>query len=140
MNLLDGFKKYGLEIVSWILIFLSPIKSALVALLALIAVDFVTGIWAARKRGEAITSRGMRQTVSKITAYLLGVILAFIVEKYLMDGAIPLVHLVSGFAGMGELKSIFENLNAITGINLVASLITQFSGVKPNVPPSNDPK
>jgi hypothetical protein len=100
-----------------VIAYFSPIAGIIGALLLLLASDFVTGIWAAKKRGEKITSYTMRtKTVQKLLCYLLAIILSFVVQKeiFVYEWA-KLVWLTSTLLALAELKSILENMGYITG-------------------------
>lgn len=101
----------------------APIEHILASVLALCFSDLITGVLAARKRGEKITSAELRRTVSKLVIYELALCLAFIAEKYLLDGFLPIVKLISSMIGVVELKSIFENLDTINGTPLLQGII-----------------
>jgi hypothetical protein len=77
--------------------------------------DLVTGIWAALKRGEKVSSAAMRRTVSKIFIYQLAVVSGFMLETYILEGILPVAKIVAGVIGMVEFKSILENSNHIVG-------------------------
>jgi hypothetical protein len=94
---------------------LAPIHAILVSVGVLILADFFTGILAARKRGEKITSAAMRRTVSKIVIYQTAVITGFLLEHYLLDSIVPVAKLVAGVIGLVEFKSILENSNTVLG-------------------------
>lgn len=101
----------------------SPIQSTLVATAALILVDLVTGIMASRKKGEPITSAGLRRTVSKMFVYELAIMLAYVAETYMGGGLIPMMKMASTMVAIVELKSCYENLNVIGGNEILKSLI-----------------
>lgn len=94
---------------------LAPIKMVMITVGILIMADLVTGIWAALKRGEKVSSAIMRRTVSKIFIYQLAVICGFMLETYILDGIVPVAKIVAGVIGMVEFKSILENSNHIVG-------------------------
>lgn len=103
----------------------APIQSLLITTAAMIVIDLVTGILAARKRGEKITSAGLRRTVSKIFVYELAIMVAYLGEHYMSD-VVPFVKLASGMIAMVEIKSIYENLSAIGGDQAsIKSLVDQ---------------
>ena len=102
---------------------LAPIHTVMLSVGILILTDLVTGMWAALKRGEKITSAAMRRTVSKIVVYQLAVISGFLLERYLIDGLMPVSKIVAGVIGMVEFKSILENANKIVGGNIFKSVI-----------------
>lgn len=101
----------------------APIQSVMVTMLVLILADLVTGIIAARKRGEAISSSSIRRTVSKILIYEVAIALGFIAQAYLIKDIIPVANLIGSVVGLVELKSVLENLNSISGQDLLKSVI-----------------
>lgn len=103
----------------------APVEGVLAAVLAMIAADLITGVLAAHKRGEKITSAGIRRTVTKFFVYEVAILLSFICEKYLMGSTIPVVKLISGLVGATEIKSCLENLNEIGGGDLLKQVITK---------------
>lgn len=98
-------------------ILLLPIKAVALTLGFLIFADLFTGIWKAIKNKEQITSRKMSETVSKMVLYQLAIIVAFVAETYIFFG-IPITKVASGYIASTEIKSIFENIGTITGIDL----------------------
>ena len=112
---------------------LAPIKMILIAVGLLVLFDLVTGIWAARRKGEALKSSAMRRTVSKMLIYQLTVISGFLLEHYLLDGLIPVSKLVGGVIGMVEFKSILENASSIAGEDIVTLVLSKLGS-------DNDPK
>lgn len=106
---------------------LSPIKAALATVLVLVLSDLVLGILAAKKRGEKISSSGLRRTITKLFVYQSAIILAYISQKYLMGDMMPLSNLVSSFIGLTEIKSIIENLNVIGDGKLLSGLLEKLN-------------
>lgn len=102
---------------------LAPIKAIIISVGILILADLATGIWAAHKRGESISSAAMRRTVSKMLIYQTCVITGFLVEHYMIGGILPVSKLVAGVIGMVEFKSILENANSILGQDLFKVVI-----------------
>jgi hypothetical protein len=92
---------------------LAPIKPVMITVGILILSDLITGIWAAKKRGETITSAALGRTVSKMVVYQTAVVTGFLLQKYLLADAIPIVNIVGGIIGMVEFKSFIENANTI---------------------------
>lgn len=91
----------------------SPIKMVMITVGILIIADLITGVWAAIKRGETISSSAMRRTVSKMCIYELTVICGFMLETYILGQAIPVAKIVASVIGVVEFKSILENANSI---------------------------
>jgi Bacteriophage holin family len=104
---------------------LAPIKMVMITVGILIMADLVTGIWAALKRGEKVSSAAMRRTVSKMFIYQLAVICGFMLETYILDGIVPVAKIVAGVIGMVEFKSILENSNHIVGGDLFKIVIAK---------------
>lgn len=94
---------------------LAPIKMVMITVGVLIIADLITGMWAAKKRGEKISSAAMRRTVSKMLIYQLSVVCGFLLEAYILDSIIPVSKIVAGVIGMVEFKSVLENANHIVG-------------------------
>jgi len=105
---------------AWVSVFIAPITELLIATGFFIIVDFITGIIkSVKKEGwRSIDSQRMWHTVTKMVLYLLGVVVAFVADKYIVPEPIPLLEIISGFICMTELKSIYENIGETTGINI----------------------
>jgi hypothetical protein len=112
-----------------ILAVFAPIKAVIIVTGVLVIADLITGVIAAHKKGEQITSAGLRRTVTKTTVYLSAVCLGFLVEKYMIDSILPISKLVSGIIGVVELKSLMENLNTIHGSDLFKSIIDKLGSI-----------
>jgi phage-related holin len=79
--------------------------------------DTITGIWAAKSRGERIHSSKMKRVLSKLLLYPAVIIIASWAEKILpaipfIDGAAVILISVEG-------KSILENVSDILGYNIL---------------------
>lgn len=106
-----------------VLAILAPIKTMAIAAIVVTALDLPLGILAAKKRGEKITSSGLKQTVIKMFVYEMALVLGLIVQKYLIQDSIQLVNLLSTLIGCVELKSILENLEEINGQPVFSQVI-----------------
>lgn len=104
-----------------------PIKGALLTVLILILFDLITGVLAAKKRNEPISSKNLRRTVTKLFVYEITMLVTFLAETYLIGDIFPLVKIVGAFIGLAELKSVIENLNDIGGGNLLASILDKLN-------------
>jgi sugar phosphate permease len=118
-------KKYILDALAACVAVLAPIHTVMITVGVLIIVDLVLGMWAAKKRGESISSAAMRRTISKMLVYQLCVVSGFLMEKYLIDGMMPVAKLIGGVIGVVELKSILENANGITGTDIFKQIISR---------------
>ena len=123
-------KAAGLAVVA----ILAPIHSVMLTAGILIFLDLALGVAAAKKRQEPITSAALRRTVTKIVVYQTGIITAFLCERFLLSGSIPIVKLAAGAIGLVEIKSILENLDTVNGAPVFKSIITSL-GSKNDEPP-----
>jgi len=106
---------------------LAPVKAMMIAASVLVLLDFVTGIWASLKTGNAVTSAKMGRTVTKMAVYEVAILSCFLVERYLTEDFFPLSKICAGFVGLVEAKSIIENLNAINGSPVFAGLLERLN-------------
>jgi hypothetical protein len=102
---------------------LAPIQTVLITVGGLVFADFFTGVWAALKEKQPITSAALRRTVSKIIVYQIAVISGFVLEKYLLADAVPVAKLIAGTIGLVEVKSVLENTKRITGQDIFKDLV-----------------
>ena len=103
--------------------FLAPITPFLVIVMILVAADLYTGIRAAKKLGEyepSKASNGMRNTVNKISQYFIAVLLSqgMVVAFDIPTSYLPLTYIVAMYISLVELKSNFENIAKVTGVDL----------------------
>lgn len=98
--------------------FFLPIYPAMIAVGILIAIDTITGVIAARRNNETVTSKKFGRSVTKALVYELLVIAAHLCESYLFQG-IPFVKLSLAFLASTEFLSVSENFTKITGLNFV---------------------
>ncbi len=129
-NLYLLFKKNFLLFIQSLSAFLLPIKFILLLVGFMIFLDLISGVWKAKKRGEAITSNKLSRTISKMLLYQFGIITFFAVDKFLLGefilhfSSVPylLTKLVGIFFVWIELVSLNENLTEITGVNFFKSV------------------
>lgn len=107
----------------------SPIKGVLLVTGFLIIADLISGVFAAIKRGEKITSAGLRRTLTKIFVYNMAVISGFLVEQYMLSSIFPISKLISGLISVIELKSILENLNVVNGSDIFKTVLDKLGSV-----------
>ena len=113
------------SILAGLLVVFMPVHAAVTTVFVLIMADLICGILAARKRKEPITSAALRRTITKILVYESALLLAFLAETYLIHGLIPVTTLVSSMIGIVELKSVYENLDTVSGGELLKSVISK---------------
>ncbi len=115
---------------------LIPVTQFIIFTMALVLADFVTGISAARRRNEPLTSRGFSRSVLKIGMYCMAILLShgmdlvFFAPKGLN---FDLVWIVAGLIGLSEFKSNLENIAVVTGLDLWAAIADRIPGL-PKLP------
>lgn len=108
---------------------LAPAKELFAVALALIFVDLITGMLAARKRKESIESAGIRRTVSKFCIYMTAIAVGYWIESIMLKGFLPVSNIAAGLISLVEGKSIYENLDELNGQPLFKSLIKKLGSV-----------
>jgi phage-related holin len=110
----------------------APIKALLLVTGILIFSDLISGILSARKKGQKISSAGMRRTVTKVAVYNAAIMLGFLTETYMLDGFLPLSKIAAGLISVVEFKSILENLDTINGNPIFKTLIEKLGSINDN--------
>ena len=77
--------------------------------LALFALDLLTGIMKSRHLGVPITSKRLRESVTKLGAYMV-LVTALIITSKFENSFVPIVTVAYYYFMFTELKSIFENV------------------------------
>lgn len=111
--------------------FLAPIGWWLVACAFMVTADFFTGLWCARKRGEAWTSNKMRKSLTKCGSYLFLIVCARVFESVLPSYVeqAEVARLFTAFIVGVEFYSVLENFYKATG-NRVFYMLTQITSKK----------
>ena len=105
--------------------FFFPIKHFLIFTIFVVFADTVTGIIAAKKRGEKITSKGLYRTSQKVVVYFCGIMI-FHGASVTFDLPSQIVYSVSFLIAFTELYSVSENIKSITGVNLATTILRFF--------------
>ena len=105
--------------------FFLPIKHFLIFTIFVVFADTVTGIMAAKKRKEPITSKGLYRTSQKILTYFCGIMI-FHGASITFGLPSQIVYSVSFLISFTELYSISENIKSITGVNLATTILKYF--------------
>lgn len=105
--------------------FFLPIKHFLIFTIFVVFADTVTGIMAARKRGEPITSKGLYRTSQKVVTYFCGIMI-FHGAGITFGLPSQITYSVSFIIAATELFSISENIKSITGVNLATTILKYF--------------
>jgi hypothetical protein len=119
----------------------APVKAVLLSVFFLVLMDAVTGCWAAYKRGERITSAGLRRSLSKLLVFQIVILAAHVLEKYLIPGlGVPVVSLIAGVVGVVEGKSILENAGTIANTDIFKAVIARLGSRNDSQVPKGEPK
>jgi uncharacterized membrane protein len=105
--------------------FFLPIKHFLIFTIFVVFADTITGIIAAKKRGEKITSKGLYRTSQKVVVYFCGIMI-FHGASVTFGLPSQIVYSVSFLIAFTELYSISENIKVITGVNLATTILKFF--------------
>jgi uncharacterized membrane protein len=105
--------------------FFLPIKHFLIFTIFVVFADTVTGIIAAKKRGEKITSKGLYRTSQKVVVYFCGIMI-FHGASVTFGLPSQIVYSVSFLISFTELYSVSENIKSITGVNLATTILKFF--------------
>lgn len=108
---------------------LAPVSPVLATALILVVVDLLTGVVAAKKKGEVINSRGLRRSVTKLFIYEIALMVAFLAGQYLLM-ELPVLKIVASMIGLTELRSVFENLSVISDEPVIKLLVGKLGGTE----------
>lgn len=107
---------------------IAPIKPMVVMAIATIILDMAFGIWrSVKKNGWAsIRSRRLSNTISKSLLYSGAIVFIFLLEKFVLGDLLAyfisvdllMTKAFTAFCVFTELKSINENYQSVTGVNV----------------------
>ena len=103
--------------------FLFPIYPMILMIGFMVICDSVTGILASRKKGIKFVSGKLRDTADKFISYGIGVLIAYLIQILLIPN-FPALKSVTALICYIELKSINENIEIVTGLNLFKGVLT----------------
>ena len=111
---------------TFVALFFAPIAGVLTFMVILIFCDTITGIYAAKKRNEEITSYGMTRTTAKIVLSFIAIFLSRGVEVVWIP-SMPVAAIVSGYLCLTEFKSNLENISEATGNDLYKVILDKIT-------------
>lgn len=115
-------EKYTPLIVAGIFTYLTPIYTSLFFVGGLVMADWITGMIKGAKANN-FNSRTMIKKFYTGSAYLVGLMLVRACEMYFADESnIPLVKPLVAIIALTELQSMRENMQAITGVDVLSNL------------------
>lgn len=113
-------------------VYLIPTYELIGVILLLLIIDFITGIWAAIKKGEKITAKKMGLTIDRMIVYMLGIIAAYGIQHGIAQDAIKVMMIFTTLIGVREFKSIVENIEVITGARIWSYIVSQITTLLPD--------
>ena len=110
-------EKYLPLLIAGIVAYLSPIFTSLIFVGCLVMFDWITGMIKGSKLGT-FNSRAMIKKFYTGSSYLIAIATVRLCEVYFGDD-IPLVKPLVAIISLSELQSMRENIEAITGIDVL---------------------
>lgn len=111
-------KQYITPLLASLVAIFTPVVPTLLTVGFLIILDFIVGIYRAFKLNEAITSRKMGNTISKMLLYQSMILSIFLLETFILADILPLTKIAASLISVVEIKSISESIEKITGVNI----------------------
>ncbi len=113
--------KYGTALLASLAALLTPVQPLIYCAVTFIFVDFVTGVWADRKRTKSLRlpwyfeSKKAWRTILKLIFTLGGIILAWLIDAWILHFlTLRLANLFTGFVCGVEFWSYLENAAVIS--------------------------
>ena len=145
-NLFISIKSLRWNILVPVIAFLAPAIPLILTVGIFIVADTIFGVikTVKQKGWKGYTSKGLSSIISKMVLYSSCVLLIFCLEKFILDEfvkiltAIPffLTKIVAILLCYIEIKSILENFEEITGVNLwktFKSLLSRAKSIKKDI-------
>ncbi len=110
---------------SWAMGFIMPVGHFILFAIILVLADFVTGVRAAKHRGEALRSRGFKRSIEKISLFIIAILLAHGLDVVFFTSSgvsVRTTYVVAGLICVTEFKSNMENISQVTGAPLWAKV------------------
>lgn len=99
-------------------IYLVPTYEMIGVIQFLLAIDFVTGIWKAKKSNEVLTSKRMADSITKVILYAVGVVVMYVLQHHIAKDLVNVMFLFAALVCTRETKSIIENIEIITNTKI----------------------
>jgi len=101
--------------------YLMPLKDFIGITFFMVAADLITGVQAAKTRGEAVHSKGFRRSVTKFVMYVCAILGAHAMQDvYFKD--FPMVVTISCYIAGTEFYSVLENVGTVTGTDVLSAV------------------
>jgi uncharacterized membrane protein len=116
-----------------VLNYFMPVQHFVAITFCLIFADLVTGLQAAKKRGEQIHSKGLRRSSQKFMMYCFALLSAHGIQA-IYFGDFPLAYTVSAYISITEFWSVLENVGVVTGTNVLDAVREKLTEALKNKP------
>jgi phage-related holin len=123
----QGFAAAALAV---FLSFMAPIWPFVFLAFVLVLADLFSGIQAAKKRGQKINSRGLFRSLEKFALYFVVITVAEHM-RVIFFPPIPITQVVSFGICVTEFFSLVENVETVTGVNIIRRLKEIIPGLTP---------
>jgi uncharacterized protein YacL len=120
----ETLSKYFAASFAFFISYFTPAVPLMLAIGFFVIADFITGIMAAKKREEEITSKKMRNTVTKGIGYMIAILVGLVFQNHFMPN-FEIMKIVSGVIAFVEIKSLDENFRIITGKSLFKQFLNK---------------
>lgn len=124
MKFFSSLETYFFGLIGMVAGFVMPVAPLLYLCGGLIILDTVTGIRAAKRRGEKPNSRKLARIIDKTIVYAASVLACHGVEIVLKI-PVTMTYFATGAIAFTELFSILENTRKVTGTN-IGAIIKRF--------------
>jgi uncharacterized membrane protein len=114
-----------LKLLAVIAAYFAPVASMISCVLILILFDFLTGMYASYRLKIPIVSHRLRKTIEKFVLYSTSILLGWMFQLQFAEWS-NLAQAISGFIAATELLSVYENVNKITGLNILTKVKSTF--------------
>ena len=99
-----------LLLAAWIAEFVCGYELAIWSVVVAITLDLIWGVWASIVRGKFAKSELLRETISKMTAYMSGLLMFVLAEKNLPGDSFFIVSIIATVMVCTELLSMSANI------------------------------
>lgn len=123
---MDQLRYYFWFCIFWLATYFYPAAQYVMLVGFFIGADTITGVVAANKRGEKITSVRFSNVIRKLLVYGVAVLVACVIQKQFFSD-FPAMKIIAGLIALNELKSLDENIKDISGYSLFEYFIKKLN-------------
>lgn len=124
-----------IKVLVYLVFVFTPVSAALLWMGVFVFIDLITGLWKAVKTKEAITSKRLANTITKVVMYFLAIITSRVMDAELLKAIylpFTVAQLAIGFFSVTEFKSIMENISAVLGTDVWKYLRSKIDELRSN--------